>query len=88
MFQGYLDTMNYYRALREQGIINEDFPITSKNLQQYLFTSGKAGTNIGSMGDAYTLYQGAMEENPSVQLDVANRIQGPRGLGVWSWNGC
>ncbi|HZG86248.1 extracellular solute-binding protein [Paenibacillus sp.] len=85
MFPAYMDTMNFFRKLFQEGLINHDFPVTSKPDHEALFKTGKAGTFIGCICAAPG-YQRDMEKTiPGVKLDVANRIKGPNGeVGVWS----
>lgn len=50
MFPQYMETMKLFRQLHEEGIINPNFPVTSKQDQQELFVKGKAGVYVGAMG--------------------------------------
>ncbi|WP_309119653.1 extracellular solute-binding protein [Paenibacillus sp.] len=84
MFPAYIETMNFFRSLRERGAVNADFPVTSKSAQRDLFINGTAGAYIGSLSDAVGLYREAAKRNPKAEVDVANRIEGPNGPGVWS----
>ncbi|WP_233530898.1 extracellular solute-binding protein [Paenibacillus alkalitolerans] len=84
MFPGYMETMKFFKSLREKGMINEDFSVTSKSAQRNLFINGVAGAYIGSLGDAHGLAKEALKSNPNAKFDVLNRIEGPRGLGIWS----
>ncbi|XEC93288.1 extracellular solute-binding protein [Paenibacillus tarimensis] len=85
MFPQYIETMNFFKKLVDEGIINHDFPVTSKPDHEALFKSGKAGVYVGCICAAPG-YQRDMEKTiPGVELDVANRIEGADGhLGVWS----
>lgn len=84
MFQEYRDTMNFYRKLHQEGMMNQDFPVTAKADQLDLFISGKAGVYIGAMGDVYNLQIKATEVNPLAVFDVHNRIAGPKGERAWA----
>ncbi|GIP35786.1 extracellular solute-binding protein [Paenibacillus sp. J2TS4] len=84
MHPGYMETMKYFRKLHEEGLINQDFPVTSKTDQQNLFITGAAGMYIGAMGDVVSLHQKMVEINPDIELEVHNRIEGPDGLGIWA----
>jgi putative aldouronate transport system substrate-binding protein len=82
-FPAYMDTLKYFLKLHKEGLINQDFPVTSKTDQQNLFQSGKAGVYIGSMADVISLNQ--KMANKEAQLDVQNRLAGPDGkTGIWS----
>ncbi|MDF2938876.1 MAG: extracellular solute-binding protein family 1 [Paenibacillaceae bacterium] len=87
LFPGYRDTMDFFRKLYQEKLINRDFTIMSKNDQINLFITGKAGMYIGSIEDVQTFYRKLAAEEPSAVLDVQNRIQGPRGTGVWGLPG-
>ncbi|MDQ1912664.1 extracellular solute-binding protein [Paenibacillus sp. GD4] len=87
MFPAYIETMKYIQKLHKEGIINQDFPVTSKTDQQNLFISGKAGVYIGSMQDVVSLQDKIAGVNPKAQLDVLNRIKGPKGEGIWALPG-
>ncbi|MBM7540699.1 putative aldouronate transport system substrate-binding protein [Amphibacillus cookii] len=85
MFDEYFETMEYFKALHENGYINQDFPVTSKVDQQEFFKNGSAGIYIGSMGDVVSIYSDAVTINPDVELDVHNYVEGPTGeYGIWS----
>lgn len=80
----YMDTMNFMKRLYEEGLINADFAVTSKEMQRDLIIRGKAGVYIGSMTDVQRLYDEAKKFNPDARFTLANRILGPEGYKVWS----
>ncbi|MDB5084289.1 MAG: transporter substrate-binding protein [Bacilli bacterium] len=82
----YMDTMNFMKKLYTNGVINQDFPVTSKVDQQNMLVNGKAGVYIGSITDVKNLNTKLRQVNPNGQLWVANRIAGPDGKdhGIWS----
>lgn len=85
MFPEYLETLKYMRDIYDNGYINLDFPLTSKNEQISLFTDGTAGIYIGSMADVKSLYNDAVRVNPNVELDVHHYVEGPHGeYGTWA----
>ncbi|CAM3374326.1 extracellular solute-binding protein [Marinicrinis lubricantis] len=84
MFPEYVETMKFFRKLHEEGLINQDFPVTSKEDQRNLLITGRAGAYIGSMPDAMGLQDKLDDINPDGVLDVQNRIEGPNGLGIWA----
>ncbi|MDL4840271.1 extracellular solute-binding protein [Aquibacillus rhizosphaerae] len=85
MFDEYTETMDYFKDLRENGYINQDFPVTSKVDQQEFIKNGTAGIYVGSMGDVVSLYNDAVAINPDVEYDVHNHVEGPDGeFGVWA----
>lgn len=80
----YMDTMNFMRKLYLEKLINQDFAITSKQVQRDFFIRGTAGVYIGSMTDSQRLYDEAKKINPKVEYVLVNRIAGPKGYRVWS----
>jgi putative aldouronate transport system substrate-binding protein len=80
----YLETMNFMRKLYEEKIMNQDFAVTSKEVQRDLFIRGKAGVYIGSMLDVQRLADAAQLINPQARFALINRIKGPQGYKIWS----
>ncbi|WP_151737034.1 extracellular solute-binding protein ['Paenibacillus yunnanensis' Narsing Rao et al. 2020] len=80
----YMNTMNYMRKLYQEGLINQDFALTSKEVQRDKIIRGKAGVFIGSMTDAQRLSIEAKIINPQAEFTLINRIEGPYGYKVWS----
>jgi putative aldouronate transport system substrate-binding protein len=87
MFPEYMDTMKFFKKLHQDKVMNLDFPVTSKPDQQNMFVTGKAGVYIGSMEDVQSLYSRMIGHNPNAVVDVQNRIEGPKGFGVWALPG-
>ncbi|WP_249316701.1 extracellular solute-binding protein [Bacillus sp. FJAT-50079] len=88
MFSEYVDTMKFFKKLRDNGYMNQDFPVTSKDDQQSFFKSGDAGMYVGSMGDVFAINNDAVNINPDVEFDVQNKIEGPNGeYNIWSLPG-
>src|SRR5690625_729537 len=85
MFPEYLEAMNYMKDLRDNGYINQDFPITSKEDEATMIKNGTAGMRIGGIADVVSLYNDAKEINPDIEYDVHNYIEGPQGeYGTWA----
>ncbi|RXJ02611.1 extracellular solute-binding protein [Anaerobacillus alkaliphilus] len=85
MFPQYMDTLVFMRNLYENGYVNQNFPVTSKNDQQALFKNGVAGIYVGSMADVNNLYKETVVKHPEVVFDVHNNVKGPHGeFGVWA----
>jgi ABC-type sugar transport system, periplasmic component len=85
MFPQYMETMKFFRKLHQEGLINQEFPVTSKTDQQNLLITGKAGAYIGSMADVGSLHSKIIEVNPDALLDVHHKIAGPDGkYAVWA----
>jgi putative aldouronate transport system substrate-binding protein len=83
----YLATMDFMKKLYNENIINKDFPVTSKSVQRFMFITGKAGVYIGSLADAPRLLEETRQVNPAANFTVINRVEGPKGYGVWSTSG-
>lgn len=82
--QPYFDTMDFMKRLYEEGLVNQDFAVTSKQMQRDLLIRGKAGVYIGSMTDVQRLSDEARKINPDAEFTIVNRIKGPTGYHVWS----
>jgi putative aldouronate transport system substrate-binding protein len=80
----YVDTMNFMKKLYDEGLVNRDFPVTSKQIQRYMFITGKAGAIVGAMDDAKRLRDEMKKIDPRAELTLVNRIRGPKGYGIWS----
>lgn len=80
----YMNTMNFMKKLYDEKIINQDFALTSKEVQRDKFINGIAGVFIGSMTDVQRLSIEAQNLNPKAELTLINRIKGPEGYKVWS----
>jgi putative aldouronate transport system substrate-binding protein len=86
--QGYMDTMKFMKKLRDEGLINKDFPVTSKTDQQNLMYSGKSGMYIGSISDVNSMSEKTEANFKEAKFDVENRIVGTNGkTGVWAVHG-
>ncbi|GGH18999.1 extracellular solute-binding protein [Paenibacillus segetis] len=80
----YMDTMDFMKKLYNEKLINQDFALTSKEVQRDEFIRGQAGIFIGSMTDVQRLSVEAKAQNPLAELSLINRIEGPQGYKVWS----
>lgn len=80
----YMDTMNFMKRLYDEGLINKDFAVTSKEMQRDFIIRGVAGVYIGSMQDVQRLSDEAQQFNPKARFTLVNRIMGPEGYRVWS----
>src|SRR5690625_3077133 len=85
MFPEYMETMDFFKDLRDNEYINRDFPVTSKDDQQAMFKNGTAGIYVGSIGDVVSIYKDAMDLDPEVEYDVQNDGEGPHcQYGIWA----
>lgn len=79
-FEGYYDTMDFFKKVRENGYMNQDFAATSKTDAVKMFTSGKAGMYIGgSMQDIDSLHKDLIKNVPEAVLDTHSMVAGPDG---------
>ncbi|MCS7464761.1 extracellular solute-binding protein [Paenibacillus doosanensis] len=74
MTKGYMDTMKFIKKLRDEGLINQDFPVTSKTDQQNMMYTGRAGVYIGSMQDVLTIQDKTSKNVKEAQYDVLNQF--------------
>lgn len=80
MFPQYIDTMDFFKKLRDNGYMNQDFAATSKTDAVNMFTSGKAGLYIGgSMQDIDSLNKDLIKNVPDAVLDTHSMVAGPDG---------
>ncbi|MBN2980040.1 MULTISPECIES: extracellular solute-binding protein [Cohnella] len=80
MFPQYVETMDFFKKLRDGGYMNQDFAATSKTDAVKMFTSGKAGIYIGgSMQDIDSLNKDLIKNVPEAVLDVHSMVAGPDG---------
>lgn len=79
MFEEYYDTMDFFRKMYDNGWINQDFPVASKDEQQDLLINGTAGVYVGAMTDVNGLTTKVNAVNPDARLDVTAH------LGKWNW---
>lgn len=82
--EAYRATMDFMKRLYEEGLVNSDFAVASKDIQRYRIIRGVAGAYIGSMTDVQRIQDEARELNPSARFTLVNRIAGPDGFRVWS----
>ncbi|MDF2646879.1 MAG: family 1 extracellular solute-binding protein [Paenibacillus sp.] len=88
MSKGYMDTMKFMKKLRDEGLINQDFPVTSKTDQQNLMYTGRSGLYIGTMGDVKGFQEKTVKNIPEAQYEVTNDIQGVDGKNItWGLSG-
>lgn len=88
MTDGYMETLQFYKKLHQEGLINQDFPVTSKTDQQNLMYTGRSGLYIGTMGDSKTMQEKTETAFPDAVYDVSNNLVGPDGNKVtWGTNG-
>nr|WP_311198812.1 extracellular solute-binding protein [Paenibacillus sp. YPD9-1] len=88
MFPEYIQAMDYFKKLRDEGIINKDFAATSKTDQKKLFTNGTAGIYVGAMTDVESLNKDLVKNVPTAVVDVHSMIAGPTGkYAAWALPG-
>ncbi|WP_028608432.1 extracellular solute-binding protein [Paenibacillus harenae] len=84
-FPEYVETMDFFKKVRDAKAMNVDFAATSKTDQINLFTSGKAGVYIGSMQDVNSLVKDLVKNVPTAVVDTHSMVAGPDGqFATWS----
>ncbi|WP_438444068.1 extracellular solute-binding protein [Gorillibacterium sp. sgz5001074] len=83
--EGYLTTMKFLKKLHQEGLINQDFPITSKTDQQNLMYTGRSGMYIGSMPDVESMIERTLPNVKEARFDVINRITSPANAKPSTW---
>lgn len=85
MFDEYIETMDWFKKVRDAGYMNQDFAATSKTDQINLFVDGTAGVYIGSMQDVNSLHRDLTTNVPEAVVDVHSLVKGPSGeYGIWA----
>lgn len=88
MTQGYMDTLKFYKKLHQEGLINMDFPVTSKTDQENLLFTGRSGMLVGNMTGTKTLQDKTVPNFPNAVYDVSNDLKGPDGKQItWGAGG-
>ncbi|MEC0167511.1 extracellular solute-binding protein [Paenibacillus graminis] len=85
--EGYIQTMDYMKALYDGGYINQDFAVTAKNDQQQNFAQGKAGIYVGALFDSKNLLNLAKGIQDGMELVMVNDITStgkPEDRAIWS----
>ncbi|MFC5450960.1 extracellular solute-binding protein [Paenibacillus aestuarii] len=80
----YMDAMDFMKKLYDEKLINNDFAVTSKDVQRDKLIRGIAGVYIGSMQDVQRLSDETRLVDPKAKLTLINHIEGPNGFKVWS----
>ncbi|GAA0356504.1 extracellular solute-binding protein [Alkalibacterium iburiense] len=85
--QEYVDAMDFLREAYENGYINQDFAVTSKEDQQEGFAQGRAGIYVGNLVDARNLRNMSEGLQDHMELVQVNKMSvdgnSPR---IWSDN--
>lgn len=77
MTPAYLDTLNFYKKLYDEKIINQDFAIVKDGRQ--VINKGQAGVWIDNMFDGKGIDDNIKKIEPKAQINLINRISGPKG---------
>ncbi|NOU92257.1 extracellular solute-binding protein [Paenibacillus sp. LMG 31456] len=82
----YMDTMNFYRKLYQEKLINLDFAITTRVKNIDNVNKGLYGLRLGDP-DFITRHSELFKINPKAELDVSSTLSGPKGTKVLMDNG-
>ena len=74
----YLDTMNFYKKLYDEKLINLDFPVVKDGKQ--MINANKAGVWIANLNDAQGIEEAASQVVPTAKITMVNSLEGPAGL--------
>ncbi|NOU94795.1 extracellular solute-binding protein [Paenibacillus sp. LMG 31456] len=86
MTMEYLETTRFMKKLYDEKIINPDFTITSKVQQENRFVNGEAGMMISNVVAA-SIRDRIKKSNPAADIEIQNRIRGPKGDRIWGGSG-
>ncbi|WP_051620777.1 extracellular solute-binding protein [Paenibacillus sp. UNC451MF] len=82
----YNAAMKFMKRLYEERLINPDFTVTSKVQQEDRFIRGEAGMMISNVLASSVQYR-IQKVNKDADVDIVNRINGPRGERIWGGSG-
>ncbi|KRF06809.1 hypothetical protein ASG89_18325 [Paenibacillus sp. Soil766] len=85
--EAYLEALKFYRKLYEKKLINQDFPITSRDLWFNIWKSGKAGAMRQITANGLVRQQEAQKIDPKAQIGMVSLLKGPRGTSIYSERG-
>ncbi|WP_248927222.1 extracellular solute-binding protein [Paenibacillus hamazuiensis] len=77
MTPAYMDTMKFYKKLYDEKIINQDFALIPDG--RAVMYKGQAGLWIDNMLDGKGIEDNIKKVVPSAQINLINRISGPKG---------
>lgn len=83
----YLESLQFYRKLFDEKIINQDFPITSRDLWFNMWDSGKAGAMRQITKNGLIRQRGAQKVDPDAEVGLVSLLEGPRGTMIYSERG-
>src|SRR5690606_4369563 len=64
----YMEALQFYRKLYNEGLINKDFPITSRDLWFNIWKSGKAGAMRQITANGLVRQQEAQKIDPGAEV--------------------
>lgn len=83
----YMEALRFYRKLYDEGLINKDFPITSRDLWFNIWKSGKAGAMRQITANGLVRQQEAQKIDPGAEVGMVSLLEGPRGTMIYSERG-
>ncbi|MEK3883736.1 extracellular solute-binding protein [Paenibacillus sp. PL2-23] len=83
----YLEALQFYRKLFDEKIINQDFPITSRDLWFNMWDAGEAGAMRQVTQNGLIRQRGAQKTDPNAEIDMVSLLEGPRGKMIYSERG-
>lgn len=82
----YQAAMKFMKRLYDERLINPDFTVTSKVQQEDRFIKGEAGMMISNVLASSVQYR-IQKLNKDAEVDIVNRIKGPKGERIWGGSG-
>lgn len=74
----YMDTMNFYKKLYDEKLINLDFAVVKDGKQ--LINGGTAGAWVANLNDAQGIEESVKKIIPTGEITMVNALEGPAGL--------
>lgn len=74
----YKDTLNFYKKLYNEKLMNQDFAVVKDGKQ--LINGNKAGAWVANMNDAQGIEESVKKAVPTGEITMTNALEGPEGL--------
>jgi putative aldouronate transport system substrate-binding protein len=87
MSDEYVATMNFFKRLYTEKIMNNDFAIAKKSNVWDYFNKSKAGMYFAAMDDGKSKNNDLFKLTPNAKIDVISKFSGPKGERVWPTGG-
>lgn len=85
--QEYLDGLNFFKKLYDNGLITKDFAVIERSQWEEAFALGKAGVWPDTSNAIVRMYNRIREHEPNVELGAFSLLEGPHGKRVAAGGG-